>query len=326
MAIGRRQFMAGLGGVLASPGLARAQTSQRRVGALIFGSPNDPVANALLAALRDGLGKIGWTDGRNLALDTRIAGDSDEIRATAAALVATQPDVIVSRSTAVTRALQQLTTTIPIVFLGAGDPIASGLVASLARPGGNITGITDVYFTIGGKWLEMLKETAPLLTRFGIVFNPDLTSPTYFPSIEAAAAQYDVQTVMMPTRSRSEIEQALESFAAEPNGGLVLLPLAPVRATREAIRAIALKHRLPAIYQNKYYVIEGGMMSYGPDSDDLFRRGGPGYVDRILRGARPAAMPVQFATKFELAYNLAAVRAIGLEVPTELFSRADARI
>jgi putative tryptophan/tyrosine transport system substrate-binding protein len=326
MAIGRRQFMAGLGGVLASPGLARAQTSQRRVGALIFGSPNDPVANALLAALRDGLGKIGWTDGRNLALDTRIAGDSDEIRATAAALVATQPDVIVSRSTAVTRALQQLTTTIPIVFLGAGDPIASGLVASLARPGGNITGITDVYFTIGGKWLEMLKETAPLLTRFGIVFNPDLTSPTYFPSIEAAAAQYDVQTVMMPTRSRSEIEQALESFAAEPNGGLVLLPPAPVRATREAIRAIALKHRLPAIYQNKYYVIEGGMMSYGPDSDDLFRRGGPGYVDRILRGARPAAMPVQFATKFELAYNLAAVRAIGLEVPTELFSRADARI
>ena len=219
-----------------------------------------------------------------------------------------------------------MTKAIPIVFLGAGDPIASGLVASLARPGGNITGITDVYFTIGGKWLEMLKETAPHLTRFGVVFNPDLTSPTYFPSIEAAAAQYDVQTVMMPMRSQSDIEQALERFATEPNGGLVILPPAPVRTTREQIRSMALKYRLPAIYQNRYYVIEGGMMSYGPDGDDLFRRGGPAYVDRILRGAKPAAMPVQFATKFELAYNLTSARAIGLEIPPALFSRADAKI
>jgi ABC-type uncharacterized transport system substrate-binding protein len=324
--IGRREFLAGLGGAVASPFFARAQASGRRLGVLIFGTPNDPIAHALLAALQDGLARLGWVEGKNLAVDFRIASDTATIHSGAAEIVALAPDVIVSRSTVVTKALQNATATIPIVFLGAGDPIAGGLVASLARPGGNITGITDLYFTIGGKWLEMLKEAAPQVTRFGILFNPDLTSSTYFPSIEAAAAQYDVQAVMMPTRSQAEIEQALEQFAAEPNGGLVVLPPAPVRAAREAIRAIALKYRLPAIYQNKYYVIEGGMMSYGPDSDDLFRRGGPAYVDRILRGAKPAAMPVQFATKFELAFNLRSAQAIGLDIPRALYSRADAKI
>lgn len=324
--IGRRTFMVGLGGALAAPFAARSAERPRRLGVLLFGTPNDPIARAHVDALRDGLAKLGWVDGKNLAIEARFGSNADEFRAGAMALIALELDVIVSRSTVVTRSLQEMTTTIPIVFLGAGDPIASGLVASLARPGANITGVTDVYFTIGGKWLEMLKESAPHLTRFGIVFNPDLTSQTYFPSIEAAAAQYDVQTVMIPMHSQAEVEPAIEHFAAEPNGGLVVLPPAPIRATREVIRGLAVKHRLPAIYQSKYYVIEGGMMSYGPDGDDLFRRAGPAYVDRILRGAKPAAMPVQFATKFELAYNLAAIKAIGLDIPAALFSRADARI
>jgi len=326
--LGRREFVAALGGAAFWPPMARAQEPgrMRRVGVLIFGTPNDPIAHALLAALRDGLAKLNWVEGQNLRIDFRIGADPAAIHAGAAELVGLEPDVIVSRSTVVTRALQDETTTIPIVFLGVGDPIASGLVASLARPGGNITGVTDVYFTIGGKWLEMLKRAAPRVTRFGIVFNPDLTSTTYFASIEAAAAQYDVQAVMLPVRSQEDIERALDRFAAQPNGGLVVLPPAPVRAARELIRGIALKYRLPAIYQNKSYAIEGGMMSYGPDSEDMFRRGGPSYVDRILRGARPAAMPVQFATKFELAFNLKTVKAIGLDIPPALFSRADAKI
>jgi putative tryptophan/tyrosine transport system substrate-binding protein len=324
--IDRRVFMAGFGGIAVSALRARGEVLPRRVGVLIFGTPNDPIANSLIGALRDGLGKLGWIDGRNLTIDYRITPDPAGIRAGASELVALAPDLIVSRSGAVTKAVQERTSSIPIVFLGAGDPIASGLVASLARPGGNITGITDVYFTIGGKWLEMLKTTAPHLTRFGIVFNPDLTSPTYFPSIEAASAQFDVEAIKIPIRAMDEIEPALDRFAAEPNGGLVLLPPAPVRAARETIRAIALKYRLPAIYQNKAYVIEGGMMSYGPDGDDLFRHGGPAYVDRIFHGAKPGSMPVQFATKFELAYNLKAASAIGIEIPPALFSRADAKI
>jgi len=326
--LGRREFVASVGGMAAWPLIARAQEPGRvrRVGAMIFGTPNDPIAHALLAALRDGLAKLNWIEGRNLRIDFRISGDAETIRASAAELVALGPDVIVTRTTVVTKALQAQSTTIPIVFLGAGDPIASGLVASLARPGGNITGITDTYFTIGGKWLEMLKTAVPQVTRFGIVFNPDLTSPTYFPSIEAAAAQYDAEAVMLPVRSEDDIERALNRFAGEPNGGLVILPPAPVRAARELIRRIALEHRLPSIYQNKFYAIEGAMMSYGPDSDDLFRRGGPAYVERILRGMKPAAMPVQFATKFELAFNLQTIKALGLEIPPELFSRADAKI
>jgi putative tryptophan/tyrosine transport system substrate-binding protein len=328
----RREFVAGLGGAAVWPLMARAQQPDqgadqiRRIGVLMFGTPNDPISGALVAALRDGLDKLNWHDGRNLRVDVRIGSDVEAIRVAAADIVGLKPDVIVSRSTVVTRALQEQTTTIPIVFLGAGDPITSGLVASLARPGGNITGITDVYFTIGGKWLEMLKEAVPGLTRFGIVFNPDLTSATYFPSIEAAAAQYDVQAVMLPVRSGEDIERALDRFAAEPNGGLVMLPPAPVSAARELIRTIALKHRLPVIFQNKAYAIEGGMMSYGPDSEDMFRRGGPSYVDRILRGAKPAAMPVQFATRFELAFNLKTIKAMGFDIAPALFSRADAKI
>jgi len=298
----------------------------RRIGALIFGSPTGPLAPAFLTALKDGLARLNWVEGRNLRFDARIASDRAEIRSGAAELVALAPDVIVTRSTVVTRALQEMTTTIPIVFLGAGDAIASGLVASLARPGGNITGITDVYYTIGGKWLEMLRSAVPRLTRFGILFNPDLTSQTYFPSIEAAAAQFDVQTVMLRVHSDDDIAPAIDGFAAEPNGGLVILPPAPVRPAREKIRAAALKHRVPTIFQSKFYAIEGGMMSYGPDSDDLFRRGGPAYVDRILRGAKPAAMPVQFATKFELVFNLKTAAALGIEIAPTLLERADVKI
>jgi putative ABC transport system substrate-binding protein len=324
--IGRRQFIAVLGGAAALPLAASGQERMRRVGVLIFGSPNGPIAPTLLAALKDGLAKLNWVEGRNVHFEFRIASDQAQIHSSAAELVALAPDVIVSRSTVVTRALQERTATIPMVFLGAGDAIASGLVASLARPGGNITGITDVYYTIGGKWLEMLRSAVPQLTRFGIAFNPDLASPTYFPSIEAAAAQFDVQTVMMPMHSDEDIEPAIDRFAAEPNGGLVILPPAPVRPARERIRAAALKHRLPTIFQSKFYTIEGGMMSYGPDSDDLFRRGGPTYVDRILRGAKPAAMPVQFATKFELVFNLKTAKDIGIEIAPTLLERADVKI
>ncbi len=322
----RRDFVAGLTTAALLPRASRAQQQKvRHVGVLIFGTPNDPISHALEAALRDGLAKLHWIDGENLRLDVRIGGDPSSIQASAAEIVALAPDVIVSRTTVVTKALQAQTSTIPIVFLGAGDPIASGLVASLARPGGNITGITDVYFTIGGKWLEMLKEAVPRLTRFAIVFNPEVTSPTYFPSIEAAAAQYDVQAIMLPVRSDEDIAKALEGFSTEPDGGLVLLPPAPVRASRQLIREITLKHRLPAIYQNKFYTIEGGMMSYGPDSDDLFRRGGPAYIDRILRGAKPASMPVQFATKFELAFNLKAIHELGVDINPALLSQADVK-
>jgi putative tryptophan/tyrosine transport system substrate-binding protein len=321
----RREFITFLGAAAAWPRSGRAQQPNvlRRIGVLIIGSENDPIAQKQLAALRDGLRRLDWVEGRNLQIDFRASGDPGRIRAYAEELVRLAPSVILTRGTAITRAVQEHTQTIPIVFLGAGDPVANGLVGSLARPGGNTTGVTDLFFTIGGKWLQLLKEVAPGITRFALIFNPEISSTAYFASIEAAADQFAVKAIRTPVRNAIEVARSIDAFATEPNGGLILIPPAPARDDRDVISRLAVRYRLPAIYQNKSYATEGGMMSYGPDSDDLFRRGGPSYVDRILRGSKPSEMPIQFSTKFELVFNLKAAKAIGLEIPAALLARAD---
>jgi putative ABC transport system substrate-binding protein len=321
----RRKCLALLGGVLASPVTARAQQAQRvrRIGVLIYGGEDSPASQAQAAALRDGLKELGWVEERNLQIVTRIDSDPDRLRAHAEALVKEAPDVIVVYSNAAAKALQQQTKTIPIVFAGVGDPVVNGLVASLARPEGNITGVTNLFYSIGGKWVELLKELEPRLARVAMIFNPEIrTSQGWFAAIEEAAAMLGVKAIRLPVRDPVAIENAVGAFAAEPNGGLIALPPGLVGAGREMLFRQAAQRRLPAIYQSKAYAVDGGLMSYGADAADLFRQSST-FVDRILRGARPGELPVQVPTKFELAINLKTAKAMGLDIPPMLLARAD---
>jgi len=323
----RRAFIAGLGGAAAWPMAAQAQQPERvrRIGVLIPFAENDPQTHVRVTAFQQSLQELGWMAGRNIQFEYRFAGpDPASMRAHAVALVAMAPDVILASSPQVLAALQQETHTIPIVFVNVADPVGVNLVESLARPGGNMTGFTDFEFSIVGKWLELLKEIAPSLTRVAVILAPKhVTNAALLSSIESVAPSFGVHLTPAPVRDAAEIERAINVFAREANGGLVVLP-SPVTVgiPSKAIISLAALYRLPAVYPFSSLAIQGGLMSYGVDDTDQYRRAAS-YVDRILRGAKPADLPVQAPTKYELVINLKTAKALGLEVPLHFQQRAD---
>jgi putative ABC transport system substrate-binding protein len=331
MAIGiaRRQFISALGGAtIAWPLIARAQQPERvrRIGVLISGSENDPEYQTALAGFREALQQLGWTEGRNVQIDYRWAADDPGLRRTfAKELVASQPDVIVERGTPVLAALLQETHTIPIVFVTVSDPVGSGFVQSLARPGGNVTGVTNFEYPIAGKWLELLKEIVPRLGQVGLLFGPE-SSPGgglfYTGAAHVAGQSSGIKTIDLPIRDAGEIERTVEAFAVEANGGLLVLPDVTTNVHRELIIRSAARHKLPAMYPYRIEVKDGGLISYGVDTLDQFRLAAT-YVDRILKGAKPADLPVQAPTKFNLVINLKTAKALGLTVPQTLLVAAD---
>jgi putative ABC transport system substrate-binding protein len=322
----RREFIAGLGTAAMWPLAARAQQGDRgrRIGVLMGPDENDPVAKTYVTALIQALAGLGWTGGRNVQVDLRWGGgDINRIRALAPELVGLQPDIIVTSSTPATVALQRETRTIPIVFAGLGDPVASGLVARLDRPSGNITGFADFEATLGGKWLELLSEIAPGLKRVAAMFNPDtFPASVYMPSFEAAARSLKVVPIVAPVHSDLEIETAIIALGREPGGGLVVMPDTFTNVHRALIILTAARNNVPAIYWLSDLARDGGLLSYGPDRVDAWRRAAS-YVDRILRGAKAAELPVQFPTKFEMVLNLKTAKAIGLTIPESFLLRAD---
>jgi putative tryptophan/tyrosine transport system substrate-binding protein len=326
----RRELITLFGGVAATwPLTARAQQGERmrRIGVLMPYDENDPVAKPRLSAFTQALADLGWTDGRNVRMDLRWAGaDTNRIRALAPELVGLQPDIIVTAGTPGTVALQGETRTIPIVFAGVTDPVAQRIVARLDRPSGNITGFADFGdASLGGKWLDLLSEIAPGLKRVAIMFNPD-TAPgggSYFPPLlEAAARLFKVEPITAPVHSDAEIETVIASAGREPRGGLVVTPDAFVGSHRAPIISLAARHKVPAVYHESIWAREGGLLSYGVDRVDIFRRSAS-YVDRVLRGAKPADLPVQRPTNFELAVNLKTAKALGLTVTPSILVRAD---
>jgi putative ABC transport system substrate-binding protein len=322
----RRQFITLLGGAATWPLAARAQRpgGLRRLGMLMNTAADDPEGQTRIAAFLQALQQLGWTDGNNVRIDTRWgAGDPERIRTYAAELVGLKPDVVLASSALELLAIKRQTSAIPIVFTMIYDPVSSGIVESLARPGGNVTGFTLGEFTLGGKMLELLKEMAPKIDRVAVVMNPD--QPPHvamWRAIEAVASSFAVRLTAAEVKKAAEIEPAIEAFAREPNGGLIVVPSPIVSARRELVTALAARHRLPAVYGYRSYVMSGGMVSYGADPADLFRRAAA-YVDRILKGAKPADLPVQNPTKFELAVNLRTAKALGLNISESFLLRAD---
>jgi putative ABC transport system substrate-binding protein len=320
----RREFIAGVGGAVAWPVMARAQQSGRlpRVG-LLMAYANDG-ENQISVPFRKRLEELGWIDGRNVRIEERWGNDDmDLIRAQAAELVRLEPQVIVTSGARVLPALRQQTNTIPIVFAGLSDPVSQGIVTSLARPGGNITGFTLLEFPAVGKLLAIFKQIAPNIKRIGAVHNPNNPSNAfYLRSFEAVAPQLLVQSVRLPIYTRAEIERAIETFAGEPNGGLLLTPDVTTIMYRDVVVTLAARYRLPAAYFLRSFVSVGGLISYGPDYDDIYRLTAT-YVDRILRGEKPADLPVQQPTKFELAINMKAAKVLGLTIPETLLATAD---
>jgi putative ABC transport system substrate-binding protein len=321
----RREFITLLGGAAAWPLAARAQQGDRvrRIGVLVPYDENDPEPKRRVSAFTQALAGLGWTDGRNVGMDLRWAGaDSNRIRALAQELVGLQPDIILAASTPATVALQRETRTIPIVFANVSDPVASGIIERLDRPSGNITGFADLEASLGGKWLELLSEIAPGLKRAAIMFNPD-TAPvaSFMPSLETAARSLKVVPIIAPVHSDVEIETAIVALGREPGGGLVVMPDAFALAHRAPLISAA-RNKVPAVYALSYFARDGGLLSYGPDTVDLFRRAAT-YVDRILRGANPGDLPVQFPTKFEMVVNRKTATALGLAIPPSILLRAD---
>jgi putative ABC transport system substrate-binding protein len=323
----RRDFITLIGGTaVALPLAARGQQSERmrRIGLLSVLGEDDREMKAWLAAFRQGLESHGWSEGRNVRIDARFAAaDAERALALASELVALQPEVILAQSTEIAAALKKETRAIPIVFVAVSDPIGSGFVVSLARPGGNLTGLLNFEATITGKWLAMLKEIAPPLARVVLVANPKTTPYYYFVrAAEAAAAALAIELVASPVATAADIERSIASFASMPNGAVLLVPDGTTIVHRDLIIALTARHRLPAVYSARYFVTAGGLMSYGSDRADIFRQAAS-YVDRILRGAKPADMPVQTPVKYETVVNLKTARALGLEVPPSLLVRAD---
>jgi putative ABC transport system substrate-binding protein len=320
----RREFIAGLGSAAAWPLAARAQQGDRvrRIGVLFPGNENEPAYKPRLSAFTQALADLGWTAGRNMRIDLRSGGaDANRIQALAKELVALQPDIIVTSTTLATVAVQRETRTIPIVFAGLGDPVASGIVPRFDRPGGNVTGFAGFEGSLAGKWLELLWEIAPGLKRAAIMVNPDI-NPTYMPSVETAARSLNVVPITAPVHSDMEIETAITALGREPGGGLVALTSAFVLAHRAQIILAAARNNVPAVYNSSAYARDGGLLSYGPDPVDGWRRAAT-YVDRILRGAKPVDLPVQFPVKYEMVVNLKTAKALGLTVPQSILLRAD---
>jgi putative tryptophan/tyrosine transport system substrate-binding protein len=320
----RREFIMLLGGVAASPLAARAQQERmRRVGVLTYWTADDAEGQARLAAFAQALKQLGWSEGRNLGIDTRWATAND-IHRHAAELVALAPDVLVAATgTATVAALRQATRTVPIVFVTVIDPVGAGFVVTLARPGGNATGFTNYEYGMSGKWLELLKEIAPRVTRAAVLRDPAVASGIgQFGAVQAVAPSLGVELSPVDVRDADEIERAVTQFARGSNGGLIVTGSAAAIVHRELIAMLAARHRLPAVYPARFSVTAGGLISYGPDLLDQFRRAA-GYVDRILKGEKPADLPVQAPTKYELVVNLKTAKALGLDIPTSVLARAD---
>ena len=324
----RRDFIRGLGGAAATWPLAvRAQQDERvrRIGVLVASPADDAESQARVAAFKEGLAQLGWTEGRNVRIDTRWATtNADDLRKHAAELAASTPDVLVGASgTTTVAALLQATRTVPIVFAIVVDPVGAGFVASLARPGGNATGFTMFEYGMSGKWLELLKQIAPGVTRAAVLRDPAIASGIgQFGAVQAVAPSLRLELSPVDVRDAPEIERAVTAFAGIENGGLVVTASPSSTVHRELIIALAARHKLPAVYFQRFYVASGGLISYGPDLLEQFRQAA-GYVDRILRGEKPADLPVQAPTKYETVINLKTAKALGLTVPQTLLASAN---
>jgi len=324
----RRDVITLVGGAAVMwPLAARAQQPQRtsRIGVLMGYAESDREGQANIAAFQGGLQKLGWTEGRNIRIDTRwAAADADLMQRFAKELVALQPDLILSQNTPTTAAMLQQTRTIPIIFANVSDPVGSGFVAGLPRPAGNVTGLIDIDASMAGKWLGLLKEVAPRVARVAFLFNP-ATAPFaeyYVTPFKAAAASFPVEAIAAPVRDTSELESVVAGQAREPDGGLIVMPEAFMNVHRAEVTSLAAHYRLPAVYPRRFFAELGGLLSYGNDQSDNFRRAA-GYVDRILKGEKPADLPVQTPTKFELVINLKTAKTLGLTVPFGLLNAAD---
>jgi putative ABC transport system substrate-binding protein len=321
----RRDFITGITGTAATwPLVARAQ-QVRRIGVLLGFAESDRDAQSGLALFREELQKLGWTEGRNVEMEIHAAGgDVETIKRFAKELVALQPDLIVTSSTPATAALLQQTRTIPVIFVLVGDPIGSGFVTSLAQPGGNVTGFTPIVGSLGGKWVEVLRDIAPRISRVTLVFNPP-TAPfvkDYLNPFTNAAAYHGVEAIVSPVKDMSELESLFTTQAREPNGGFVVIPDVFTVNHGAEIISLAARWRVPAIYWSRSFTEIGGLISYGPHIPDEYRRAAS-YVDRILKGAKPSELPVQAPTKFEMVINLKTAKALGLDVPLHLQQLAD---
>jgi ABC-type uncharacterized transport system substrate-binding protein len=323
----RREFITLLGCAAATwPLSAGAQQGERvrRIGVLTSLAENDPETRARLAALLQELQELGWSEGRNLRLDYRWGlGDADRHRKNAAELVALAPDVILAHGSPIMRPLQRASRSVPIVFVSVADPVAGGFVSSLAQPGGNITGFLSSEYGFSAKWLELLKQIAPPVTRAAVIRDPDQVSGGgRLGAIQAAAPSLGIDLRPIDVRDRGEIERAVADFARRPNGGLIVPSGALAQIHRDTIIAVAARYRLPAVYPYRFFVTDGGLISYASDRVDHLRRAA-GYVDRILKGEKPADLPVQAPTKYELVINLKTAKALGLEIPPTVLARAD---
>jgi putative tryptophan/tyrosine transport system substrate-binding protein len=322
----RREFIAGLGGAATWPIVGRAQQPERmrRIGVLLNLAADDPEAQARIVAFGQGLQELGWIVGRNMRLDTRWApGDADRIRKHAVELVALAPDVILTGGAPALASLLQATRTVPIVFAVVPDPVGAGFVDSLARPGGNATGFVGYEFGFAGKWLELLKQIAPGVTRAAVIRDPAISVGVgQWGAIQTAAAAFGVEVSTVNMRDATEIERAIAAFARSPDGGLILTTSGLALVHRDLIITLAARYHLPAIYPFRFLAVSGGLISYGVDIYDQYRRAAS-YVDRILKGEKPADLPVQAPTKYELVINLKTAKALGLDVPHSLLARAD---
>jgi ABC-type uncharacterized transport system substrate-binding protein len=325
--IGRREFIAAVGGAaVAWPLAAGAQQPERmrRISVLMAVTERDPESQFRVNAFEAGLRELGWVEGRNLWIEYRWAPDPDLLRRQAAELIAAAPDLILATSTPVLATLLRESATLPLVFVQVTDPIGSGFVPNLARPGGNVTGFTSFEFSIGGKWLETLIEIAPTVTRVAVIFNPQTApyAPAFLRPIEAAASSFAVKPMAAAAADVAGVEAAIEAFARTASGGLIVLPDVSTANGRDLIIALAARYRLPAIYPYRFYAASGGLLSYGTEVGDVYRRAAA-YVDRILKGAKPAELPVQAPTKFELVLNLKTAKMLSLDVTPTLLARAD---
>ena len=324
--IRRREFITLLGGAAAWPLAAKAQQAgrMRRIGVLLPSAADDPESMSRVTAFLQGLQELGWTDGRNVRIDFRWgAGDAEQYGKIASDLIALAPDVVLTLGTLSVKALQRATRTVPIVFAQTTDPVGGGLVESLARPGGNVTGFAAPEFQTSGKYVEVLKEAAPQLTHIAVTRDPGNAAGTaQFAAIQTVASSLGMDTRPVDVRETSEIERVVAAAARQPNTGLIVTASAPAQIHRDLLIALAAQHRLPAIYPYRFFAADGGLISYGVDQHDDFRRAA-GYVDRILKGEKPADLPVQAPTKFELVINLKTAKTLGLTLPPGLLARAD---